>query len=135
MEERVIQLDFSAAFDRVSHCGLVYKLKSIGVGKQFSSIASEFLRYRRQRVRLDGKVSASVDVVSGVPQGSVLGPLLFILCIILCYASTLLETILWALQLIPRSMQLFLYRFRILKWWYRLIRICQESTIDVRSGA
>ena len=43
------------------------------------SIISEFLSDRRQRVRLDGKVNASVDVVSGVFQGSVLGPLLFIL--------------------------------------------------------
>ena len=49
------------------------------IGRQFLSIVSEFLSDRRQLVHLDGKVSASVDVVSGVPQGSVLGPLLFIL--------------------------------------------------------
>ena len=67
MEERLVQLDFSAAFDRVSHCGLVFKLRSTGVGGQFLSIVSKFLSYRRQRVRLDSKVSASVNVVSGVP--------------------------------------------------------------------
>ena len=44
-------------------------------------IVSEFLSNRRQRVRLDGKVIASVNVVSGVPQGSILGSLLFILYI------------------------------------------------------
>ena len=43
------------------------------------SIVSEFLSDRRQRVRLDGKVSESFDVISGVPEGSVLGPRLFIL--------------------------------------------------------
>ena len=71
MEGRLVQLDFSAAFDRVSHRGLLRKLSSIGVGGQFLSIVSEFLSNRRQHVRLDGKVSASVIVVSGVPQGSV----------------------------------------------------------------
>ena len=43
MEERLVQLDFSAASNRVNHCGLLYKLRSIGVGGQFWSIASEFL--------------------------------------------------------------------------------------------
>ena len=55
------------------------ELRSIGVGRQFLCILSELLSDRRQRERLDGKVSASVDVVSGVIQGSVLEPLLFIL--------------------------------------------------------
>ena len=79
MKGRLIQLDFSAAFDRVSHCCLLYKLRSRGVGGQFLSLVSDFLRDRRQRVRLDGKVSASIDVVSGFTQRSVLEPLLFIL--------------------------------------------------------
>ena len=50
---RLVQLHFSAAFDVVSHCGLL----------QFLFIVSEFLSDRRQRVRLDGKVSESVNVV------------------------------------------------------------------------
>ena len=62
-----------------SRCRLLYKLRAIGVRGQLLSIASEFLSDRRQRVHLDGKVSASVDVVSGVVQSSVLGLLLFIL--------------------------------------------------------
>ena len=66
----VVQLDFSAAFDRVNHCDLLHKMISIGVGGQFLSIVLEFLCDKRQRVRLDGKVSASVDVVSRVPEGS-----------------------------------------------------------------
>ena len=79
MEERLVQLDFTAAFDRVSHRCLLYKLTSIGVEGQFLSIVSEFLSDRRQHMPLDGKVSESADVVSGVPQGIILEPFLFIL--------------------------------------------------------
>ena len=57
----------------------MYKLSSIGIGRQFLFIVSEYFSDRWQRVGLDGKVSASVSVISGVSQGSVLGPLLFIL--------------------------------------------------------
>ena len=77
MEGRFFQLDFSVAFG-VSHSGLLYKLRSIGVGGQFQLVLSNFLSDRRQRVRLN-KVSESVKVISGVPQCSVLGLLLFIL--------------------------------------------------------
>ena len=57
MERRLVQLDLSIAFDRVSHYGLLYKLRSVGVGGQFLSSISEFLSDRRQGVHLDGKVS------------------------------------------------------------------------------
>ena len=79
MEGRQVQLNFSATFDRASHCGLLHKLRSICVGGQFLPIVSEFLTDRKQRVLLEGKVSASVDVVLGMTQDSALGPLLFIL--------------------------------------------------------
>ena len=52
-EGRLVQLDFSAAFDRVSHCGPLYKLSSIGVGGQYLSIVSEVL-YDRRQVRAFG---------------------------------------------------------------------------------
>ena len=80
MEGRLVQLVFLVAFYTVSHCGVLYKLRSIGVGGQFLSIVLEFLSDRKQGVRLNGKVSASVDVASGVPQGSIL-ELMFILYI------------------------------------------------------
>ena len=80
MERKLVQLSISAAFDMVSNSGLLYKLRSISVGGQFLFIVSGFLSDRRQRVRLDRKVSALVNVVSGGGggQGSVLRPLLFI---------------------------------------------------------
>ena len=80
MKGTLVHLDFSAAYDRITHRGLFYKQRSISVGGQFLSMVSQFLSDRTQRVRLEGKVRASVNVVAGVPQASVLGPLSFILC-------------------------------------------------------
>ena len=57
MNERFVQLKFSAAFDSVSRSGLLYKLRLIGVVGKLLLIVSEFFSDRRQRVRLDGKVS------------------------------------------------------------------------------
>ena len=76
-------------------------------------IEPKILSDRTQRVCLGGKVSVSDYVVSGVPQVSVLDPLLFY-----CTSPssfTLLRTILWAVRMMVRSMQLFLDLFRVLK--------------------
>ena len=78
MVGRSVLLDFSAALGRVSDCGLLYKLRSISVRGLFLSLVSEFLSDRKQRMRLDGKASASVDVASGVEQSRVLGQLLIL---------------------------------------------------------
>ena len=74
-----LQIDFSAAFDRVNHQGILYKLCSVGIGPSVLSILTQFLSDRSQHVTVDGCRSKLVNVVSGVSQGSVLGPLLFLL--------------------------------------------------------
>ena len=79
MESYIVQLDFGAALDRVSHSGLLFKLKSIGVGGSVLSICTEFLSDRRQRVVADGAAREWIPMISGVPQGSVFCHLLFIL--------------------------------------------------------
>ena len=73
-----MQIDFSASFDRVNHLGILYTLCSVGIGGSVLSILTQFQSNRSQHGMVDGCRSKLVNVVSGVPQGSVLGPLLFL---------------------------------------------------------
>jgi hypothetical protein len=77
----LIILDFSKAFDtvHVPHRKLLHKLNQYGIDGNLLKWISAFLTKREQRVIVEGEFSSSVTVDSGVPQGTVLGPLLFVI--------------------------------------------------------
>ena len=74
-------LDISKVFDKVWHKGLIFKLKSYGVDGGLSKLMENYFTGRQQRVVLNGQTSSWKNILAGVPQGSVLGPILFLIYI------------------------------------------------------
>lgn len=87
----MIALDYSKAFDVIDHDLLVAKLKFYGCNDVVLSFFKSYLWNRSQRVRIDGNYSVPDKIISGVPQGSILGPLLFLL-----YTSDLSHVVEWS---------------------------------------
>lgn len=83
----VIYTDLEKAFDKVCHKLLIHKLKSYNLNSQVVEWITSFLSNRKQRIRLNNSFSDWKQVISGIPQGSILGPLLFII-----YVNDIQET-------------------------------------------
>ena len=102
LDARGVFLDMSKAFDKVWHEGLIYKLKSMGVSDSLLKLFQSFLTNRFQRVLLNGQTSEWLPVKAGVPQGSILGPLLFLI-----YINDLSENIESTVKLFADDTSLF----------------------------
>ena len=81
----VVYLDFAKAFDKVSHKILLSKVVKQGIGGKIGRWLKTFLTNRKQIVIANGSKSRESEVLSGVPQGTVLGPILFIIIFIFFY--------------------------------------------------
>ena len=79
LEVRGVFLDLSKAFDKVWHGGILYELKNNGINGNAVQLIESFLHNRCQRVVLNGQSSSWLSIRAGVPQGSVLGPLFFLI--------------------------------------------------------
>ena len=88
MVTRAIFLDISQAFDKVWHKGLIYRLRQYGFSGNLLALLIDFLSNTKQRVVSNGQHSPWADIKAGAPQGSILGPLLF-----LVYINNLMENL------------------------------------------
>ena len=80
-EVRSVFLEMSSAFDKVWHEGLIFKLKQNGISRNLLSTLTGFLKLRRQRLVLNIQLSSCFNIESGILQGSVFAPLLFLIYI------------------------------------------------------
>ena len=77
----IVFLDLSRTFDKVWHGGLLHKLRRMGICGEYLGLIDSFLSDGFQRVLLNGQTSKSSQIKAGLPQGTVLGPLLFLVYI------------------------------------------------------
>ena len=98
-----VYLDFAKAFDSVPHKRLLMKMKSFGITGKLWTWIEDFLQARIQHVVINGVKSLAALVLSGIPQGSVLGPLLFI-----CFINDMPEVIQAFIQMFADDIKLYM---------------------------
>ena len=123
---RAVALDISKVFDRVWHAGLLHKLKSYGISGQIFGLISSFLSNRQLRVVLDGKSSQEYPVNVGVPQGSILGPTLFLL-----YINDLPDDVIYDIAIYADHTTLYSKCDRASDLWQQL-ELASELESDLR---
>ena len=102
LEVRGVFLDISEAFDKVWPDGIIYKLTQNGISGNLLNLLEDFLKERKQRVALNGQVSTWKNINAGVPQGSILRPLLFLI-----YMNNLTEGLTTNVKLFADDTSLF----------------------------
>ena len=100
---RAVFCDISTAFDRVWHKGLLYKLSSVGISGSLLQLFTDYLNNRQQCVVLPGTASNWTSLQAGVPRGSILGPLLF-----LVYINDTVENINSSIRLLADDTSLYI---------------------------
>ena len=134
---RAVLLDISKAFDRIWHAGHLHKLKSYGISGRIFHLISSFLSNRQLQVVLDGKSSQEYPVNAGVPQGSILGPTLFLL-----YINDLPDDVICNIAIYADDTTLYskcdqawhLTSGNSWKWLLNLNLICETLLAGARSG-
>ena len=141
LEVRSVFLDISKTFDKVWHAGLLYKLKSMGITGEFYNLLENYISGRFQRVVLNGQTSSCRPGLASVPQGSILGPRLF-----LVYSNDLLNELKSNVKLFADDTSLFTIvkdknesaniinndLFQISKWaynWKMLFNSCPNKPV------
>ena len=121
-----VALDISKAFDRVWHAGLFHKRRSYGISGQVFGLISSFLSNRWLRVVLYGKSSQEYPVNAGVPQGSILGPKLFLL-----YINDLRDDVICNIAIYADDSTFYSKCDQASDWWQQL-ELASQLESDLR---